>query len=130
MNPLNLLIAQAYAAAPAVPSPVAGVPPGDVPSDAQIFLLRMAPIALLVVAFYFFMVVPQQRRFKKHRAMVDAMKAGDRVLTSGGLIGTVAVIEPGNDEVVIDLGSGLKVTALRSTIQARPEKTASEPAKA
>lgn len=76
-------------------------------------------ILLMVVMFYLLLIRPQQRRFKEHRDMLDALKKGDKVLTAGGLIGAVDSIDTANGEVVVDLGNGLKVTALRSTIQTR-----------
>ncbi len=87
------------------------------------FVLNIMLIVTLVVMFYFMMIVPQQKRLKRHQEMLKAMKKGDEVVTSGGLIGKIDKIKDGDEEVVIDLGNGVKVTALRSTIQARPEKT-------
>lgn len=79
-------------------------------------------ILVMVVMFYFLLIRPQQKRFKEHKAMLDALKKGDKVVTAGGLIGTVDTMTDGSDEVVVDLGNGLKVTALRHTIQTKVEK--------
>ena len=96
---------------------------GMAPPDTQAILLQnVGMIILLVVMFYFLLIRPQQKRFKEHKAMVDALKVGDKVVTSGGLVGTLDKIID-NEEVVIDLGNGVKVTALRGTIQTRPVKT-------
>lgn len=87
-------------------------------------------IVVMVVMFYLLLIRPQQRRFKEHRTMLDSLKKGDKVLTSGGLIGTVDSIDSENGEVVVDLGHGVKVTALRSTIQTRIDpKPANDTAK-
>ncbi len=80
-------------------------------------------ILVMVVMFYFLLIRPQQKRFKEHKAMLDALKKGDKVVTAGGLVGTVDTLPAeGSDEVIVDLGNGLKVTALRHTIQTKMDK--------
>lgn len=81
-------------------------------------MMNMLLILVLVALFYVLMIMPQQKRFKEHRAMLDSLKKGDKVLTAGGLIGKVEKIKD-DKEVVIDLDNGIKVTALRSTIQSK-----------
>jgi preprotein translocase subunit YajC len=93
------------------------------PATSQAFMMNMLLIGVLIGLFYFMMIVPQQKRFRKHREMLEALKKGDEIVTSGGLVGKIDKIKDGDDEVVIDLGNNVKVTALRSTIQARHEKT-------
>ena len=67
------------------------------------------------VIFYFFLIRPQQKRVKDHKAMVESLKRGDEVITSGGIIGVVdRVMEDDRIEVVI--GEGTKVQIIRSTI--------------
>lgn len=82
-------------------------------------LWNMGLIGLIVILFYLLLIRPQQKRFKEHSEMIAALKKGDKVVTGGGLIGKIDKIEQENDEVVIDLGSGVKVTALRSTIHGK-----------
>lgn len=80
-------------------------------------------ILIMVVMFYFLLIRPQQKRFKEHKAMLDALKVGDKVVTAGGLVGTIAALPAeGSDEVAVDLGNGMKVTALRHTIQTKMDK--------
>ena len=122
---MNWLIAKAYAAGTGALAPApaatataaANTAIADAPSAGEAFGLNLLLIGILVGMFYILLIVPQQKRFKKHRAMLEGMKKGDKILTSAGFIGTVDKIEPGNDEVIVDLGNGVKVTALRSTIQ-------------
>jgi preprotein translocase subunit YajC len=90
----------------------------DAPSAGEAFMLNMLLIIILVAIFYVLMIMPQQRRFKEHRDMLDGLKKGDTVLTAAGFIGTVDKIKD-DFEVVVDLGGGTKVTALRSTIQSK-----------
>lgn len=108
-----MLISAAYAAGEAAAVTPAGA--------GQAFMMNMGLILVLVVLFYVLLIIPQQRRFKEHRQMIDAMKKGDKVLTAGGLIGVVDSVNSEKGEVVVDLGNGIKVTALRATIQTRIE---------
>lgn len=89
------------------------------PGGGQAMVMQVGFLVVLVVLFYVLMVMPQQRRFKEHRAMVDAMKPGDKVLTAAGFLGKVVSVDTTKGEVVVDLGDGVKVTALRATIQTR-----------
>lgn len=98
------------------PGDVAPMPPPASPWEVMGTNLLM--VVVLVAMFYVLLIMPQQRRMKEHVKMLDGLKKGDSVITAGGLIGTVDRIE-GNDEIVVDLGNGIKVTALRSTIQTK-----------
>ena len=124
-----MLISQAFAQdTPPVPETTSEtVVPGDAaltpPSTQNILIQNVAMIVLLVVMFYFLLIRPQQKRFKEHKLMIDALKVGDKIVTSGGIVGTLDKIIDDN-EVVVDLGNGIKVTALRSTIQVKADKTA------
>lgn len=109
----EMFISTAYASAGAM---------ADAPSTGEAFMMNMLLILVLVALFYVLMIMPQQKRFKEHRAMLDSLKKGDRVLTAGGLIGKVDKIKDDN-EVVVDLGNGIKVSALRSTIQSKENDT-------
>ena len=50
---------------------------------------QFIPLILIFVIFYFFLIRPQQKKVKEHKAMVEALKRGDKVITSGGILGTV-----------------------------------------
>ena len=76
---------------------------------------QFIPLILIFVIFYFFLIRPQQKRVKDHKAMVESLKRGDEVITSGGIIGVVErVMEDDRIEVII--GEGTKVQIIRSTI--------------
>lgn len=83
------------------------------------------PIILIFVVFWFLLIRPQQKKAKQHRAMVDALRRGDKVVTGGGLIGTVAKVQ--DNEVQIDLAENVRVKVIRHTIQEVVTKP--EPAK-
>ncbi len=93
--------------------------------DSTSTLIQLAPLALIFVVFYFFLIRPQQTKAKQQRAMLDAIRRGDRVVTGGGFIGTVAkVVNP--EEVLIDIADNVRVRVVRSTIAQVLAKT--EPA--
>ena len=60
-------------------------------------------ILIMIAVFYFLLIRPQQKRAKQHKAMLEALKKGDQVLTTGGLVGRVVDID--GDILSIDLGS-------------------------
>jgi len=76
-------------------------------------------MALILVAFYFLMIRPQQKRAKMLRDSVSAVKKGDTVVTAGGLIGKVTKVD--ESEVEIELGTNVKVRAIKATLaEVRP----------
>ncbi len=78
-------------------------------------ITNFIPLILIFVIFYFFLIRPQQKRVKDHKAMVEALKRGDEIITSGGIIGVVdRVMEDDRIEVII--GEGTKVQIIKSTI--------------
>ncbi len=78
-------------------------------------LLILLPIPFL---FYFMIWLPQQQQEKKRRAMIDALKKNDKVVTAGGIYGTVVSVDPAGDKVVlrIDDDKGVKMTTTRSSV--------------
>ena len=94
--------------------------------DNQSALIQFLPLVLIFVVFYFLLIRPQQRKTKDHKAMLDALRRGDRVVTGGGIIGTIARVE-NPEEVTVDIADGVRVRVLRSTISsvlAKPDPTA------
>ncbi|HZS83982.1 MAG TPA: preprotein translocase subunit YajC [Stellaceae bacterium] len=92
----------------------------DFQTTLQSFVL---PMVLVFVVFYFLVFRPQQKKAKDHKAMLAALRRGDRVVTGGGIIGTVAKVV-NDDEVAVDIAEGTRVRILRSTISsvlAKPE---------
>ena len=76
---------------------------------------QFIPLILIFVIFYFFLIRPQQKRVKDHKAMVAALKRGDEIITSGGIIGIVdRVME--DDRIEVTIGENTKVQIIRSTI--------------
>ena len=78
-------------------------------------MLNFSKINIIFIYLIFFLIRPQQKRVKDHKAMVESLKRGDEVITSGGIIGIVdRVMEDDRIEVII--GEGTKVQIIRSTI--------------
>ena len=77
---------------------------------------QFIPLILIFVIFYFFLIRPQQKRVKEHKLMVAALKRGDEVVTSGGIVGTVERIL-GDDKVELLISENVTVQVVQSTIQ-------------
>ena len=78
-------------------------------------IAQFIPLILIFVIFYFFLIRPQQKRVKEHKVMVQSLKRGDEIITSGGIIGTIdRVMEDDRIEVII--GENVKVQIIKTTI--------------
>jgi preprotein translocase subunit YajC len=77
-------------------------------------LISLMPLLLIFVVFYFLLIRPQQKKMKQHRDMVAALKRSDRVLTAGGIIGTVVKVEDG--ELLVEIAKDVRVRVARNTI--------------
>jgi preprotein translocase subunit YajC len=91
-------------------------------------LFSLVPILLIFVIMYLLMIRPQQKKLKQHKAMVEALRRGDQVVTSGGLIGKVVKVDDTKNEVEVELAPNVKVRVVRNTISHVMSKT--EPAEA
>ena len=93
-------------------------------------LIQFLPLILIFVVFYFLLIRPQQRKAKDHKTMLDALRRGDRIVTGGGIIGTVARVDS-PEEITVDIADGVRVRVLRSTITgvlAKPDPAAAREA--
>jgi preprotein translocase subunit YajC len=77
-------------------------------------LVQIAPLALILVVFYFFLIRPQQQRAKQHQEMVGALKRGDVVVTSGGFIGKIRSVD--ESEARVELAPNVEVRVIKSMI--------------
>tara|TARA_X000001036_G_C20023663_1_gene539739 strand:- start:136 stop:417 length:282 start_codon:yes stop_codon:yes gene_type:complete len=78
-------------------------------------IAQFIPLILIFVIFYFFLIRPQQKRVKEHKSMVESLKRGDEVITSGGIIGIVERVME-DDRIEVMLGDNIKVQIIKSTI--------------
>ena len=77
-------------------------------------IAQLIPLILIFIIFYFFLIRPQQKKVKEHKVMVEGLKRGDKVITSGGIVGTVErIIE--NDRAEILIADNVKVEAVSYT---------------
>ena len=75
---------------------------------------QFIPLILIFVIFYFFLIRPQQKKVKEHKTMVEGLKRGDKVVTSGGITGTITrVID--NDKVEVEIAENVTVEVVRGT---------------
>ncbi len=77
---------------------------------------QFLPLVLIFGVFYFLLIRPQQTRQKEMKAMLAALRRGDRVVTAGGILGTVQRVKEGADEVEVDIAPNVRVTVMRDTI--------------
>ncbi len=77
-------------------------------------IAQFIPLILIFVIFYFFLIRPQQKKVKDHKIMVENLKRGDQVITSGGIIGTVERVME-NDKLEIQISESVKVEIVKST---------------
>jgi preprotein translocase subunit YajC len=109
-----MFISNAYAQTAAGGDPTTGI------------IMQILPLVLVFVVFYFLLIRPQQQARKRHMDMVTALKKGDVVVTSGGLIGKVKSVQ--DDEVRLELAPNVDVRVVRATIAEVRSKTDPAPA--
>lgn len=85
------------------------------------------PLILIFAIMYFLLIRPQQKKMKEHKAMVEALRRGDQVLTQGGIVGKVTKVQE-DGLIEVEIADGVKVKVLRHTIAQVMNKT--EPAAA
>jgi preprotein translocase subunit YajC len=93
--------------------------------------MQFLPLIAIFAVFYFLIIRPQQQQMKAHRDAMSALKKGDRVVTGGGIIGTVVHAPEGATEITVDLNDTTRVTVLRTTITSvvKPETANDDTAK-
>lgn len=84
----------------------------------------LAPILMLIVIFWFLIFRPQQKRVKEHKAMLEAVRRGDIIVTSGGIVGKITKVTDG-DDLEVEISTGVKIKVVRTMIS--DVRTKSEP---
>ena len=77
---------------------------------------QFIPLILIFVIFYFFLIRPKKKKIKDHKLMVSALKRGDSVVTSGGIIGKVEKVNE-DDKIDLTIAENVTIQVIRSTIQ-------------
>ncbi|MBI2387545.1 MAG: preprotein translocase subunit YajC [Elusimicrobia bacterium] len=78
-------------------------------------LINLAPIVAIFIIFYFLLIRPQQKQQKEHETMLKNLKSGDKVLTNGGLYGTITGFK--GDDLEVQFSQTVKLTVARSAVQ-------------
>ncbi len=91
---------------------------------------QFLPLVLIFGVFYFLLIRPQQTRAKQMKAMLAALRRGDRIVTAGGILGTVQRVKEGSDEIEVDIAPNVRVTVIRDTITTVLKPVAANDAKA
>jgi preprotein translocase subunit YajC len=86
----------------------------------------LIPMVLIFAIMYFLMIRPQQKKMKEHKALVEALRRGDQVVTQGGIIGKIFKVKDGENEVEVEIAEGVRVRIARHAITSVISKT--EPA--
>ena len=86
---------------------------------------QFIPLILIFAIMWFLLIRPQQKKMKQHKAMIEAVRRGDQVVTQGGVIGKVAKVKD-DDEIEVEIAQGVKVRVVKSTVAQVLSKT--EPA--
>mgnify|MGYP000856589663 CR=1 FL=1 len=76
--------------------------------------MQLFPFILMIVIFYFLLIKPQQKQAKLRQKMLNELKVGDKVLTAGGIIGTISSIR--DNEIEIEIAKNVKITVVRSAV--------------
>ena len=77
-------------------------------------IAQFIPLILIFVIFYFFLIRPQQKKVKEHKSMVENLKKGDKVVTSGGITGTITRVVD-NDKVEVEIAENVRVEIVKAT---------------
>jgi len=84
-----------------------GTPPGGAAAGGQSPMASLIPLILMFAIFYFLLIRPQQKKAKEHRAMMEALKKGDQVVTAGGIHGKITAVE--ETVVTLEIASGVNI---------------------
>lgn len=77
-------------------------------------IVSMLPIVAIVAIFYFLLIRPQSKRAKEHKAMLEAVRRGDKIVSNGGLMGTVTKVD--DDVLTVEIAKDIKVQVVRGMI--------------
>jgi preprotein translocase subunit YajC len=79
-------------------------------------IAQFLPLILIFAIMYFLLIRPQQKKMKEHKAMIEALRRGDQIVTQGGLIGKVSKVKD-DGEIEVEIAEGVNVRVIRATSQ-------------
>lgn len=120
-----MFISDANAADTTSTGPVGGVtethiPTGEMAGEPSV-IMSVLPLLLIFVVFYFLLIRPQQKRLREHDDFVKTLKRGDKVVTAGGVLGTISKVD--EDVLVIEIAPEVKIRVVRDTVSHLVSKT-------
>ncbi|MDY0213434.1 MAG: preprotein translocase subunit YajC [Desulfuromonadaceae bacterium] len=78
-------------------------------------------LVLMFAIFYFLLIRPQQKRAKQHRKLIESLKAGDNVITAGGIHGKIVTVQ--DDVITLEVDKGIKLKVNRTSVSAAPAQS-------
>jgi preprotein translocase subunit YajC len=96
------------------------------PGGTSAFMTSFAPFLLIFVLFYFLLIRPQQKRQKQHKAMLADLKKGDKIVTNGGILGTVTAAA--KEVLTVQVADNVRLRVLRTEVMGTQEELAGAPA--
>ena len=88
--------------------------------------LGLMPITLVMIIFYFLLIRPQRKRAKQHKAMLAELKRGDKIITNGGLTGTIVKVVDDSETIEVEIAKDVKVNVVRTMIADVRDKDAAK----
>jgi len=105
----------AETAASTVTDAASAVAPGASLTGEPSSWIRFLPLALIFLVFYFLLIRPQQKKLDEQASLIKALKKGDKVITSGGIVGTISKLE--NDSyVMVEIAKDVQIKVARTAI--------------
>jgi len=89
---------------------------GGAAGGAPDIFMSMLPIVLIFGVFWFFLIRPQQKRAKEHREALNNIRRSDRIITNGGLVGTVTRVNDGDDLLTVEIAENVKVQIVKTMV--------------
>ena len=97
-----------------------GTPPGGAAGGGQSAITSLVPLIIMFAIFYFLLIRPQQKKAKEHKALLEALKKGDKVVTAGGMHGKVTAVE--ETVVTLEVANGVNIKFNKGHIAAIVDK--------
>jgi preprotein translocase subunit YajC len=115
MNFINEAYAADEVTATTTSTQVADGAPAPMPKTGDALMMNIGMVLVMGIMFYLLLIRPQQKRYKEHNTMLSKLDKGAKVVTQGGLVGTIEKVTS-DHEVLVDFGNGIKMSVVRSYI--------------
>ena len=97
-----------------------GTPPGGAAGGGQSAITSLVPLVIMFGIFYFLLIRPQQKKAKEHKALLEALKKGDQVVTAGGMHGKISAVE--DNVVIIEVANNVNIKFNKAHVAAIIDK--------